>query len=239
MWQPGTNPIDRVAVRRLLYVNLVAAVAFVFGGSLFALGAVFAEVGVGSLSTVNVTYLVGGFFFTLGGYVSILLASNADSDERMRWWGFLPRPARLAQRLRAVRRDAVLRRQPRGRLRPGPHAAPVQRLDLAPRHDRLRLLPGLGPPGHARGLRRARPGAGPTSSAGGWSRSTSSARSSSSSPASRPSPARPPPARSTSASSTGGRSPARSASPSAGSSRHSTHPLRQERWFNRSHDTTQ
>ena len=38
--------------------------------------------------------------------------------------------------------------------------------------------------------------------------------------------------RSTSDSSTGGRSPARPVSPSAGSSRHSTHPLRQERWFN-------
>ena len=87
----GDDPTTGWRLRRLLYVNLVAAVAFVFGGSLFALGAVFAELGVGSLSTVNVTYLVGGFFFTLGGYVSILLASNADSDERMRWWAFLPR----------------------------------------------------------------------------------------------------------------------------------------------------
>ena len=87
----GDDPVDRVAVRRLLYVNLVAAVAFVFGGSLFALGALFAEVGVGSLSTVNVTYLVGGFFFTLGGYVSILLAANADSGEETRWWALLPR----------------------------------------------------------------------------------------------------------------------------------------------------
>ncbi len=87
----GDDPVDRVAVRRLLYVNLVAAVAFVFGGSLFALGALFAEVGVGSLSTVNVTYLVGGCFFTLGGYVSILLAGNVEGDEDMRWWAFLPR----------------------------------------------------------------------------------------------------------------------------------------------------
>jgi len=54
--------------------NLVAAVSFVLGGSLFAMGAVFAQLGVGSLVTVNVTYLVGGFFFSLGGYVSILLA---------------------------------------------------------------------------------------------------------------------------------------------------------------------
>ncbi len=52
----------------------MAAVSFALGGSLFALGAVFAQQDVGSLVTVNVTYLVGGFFFSLGGYVSILLA---------------------------------------------------------------------------------------------------------------------------------------------------------------------
>jgi len=54
--------------------NLLAAVSFFIGGSLFALGALFAQLDVGSLVTVNVTYLVGGFFFSLGGYVSILLA---------------------------------------------------------------------------------------------------------------------------------------------------------------------
>ena len=89
------DSVDRVVARRLLHVNLVAAVAFVFGGSLFALGAAFAQLDVGSLRAVNVTYLVGGCFFTLGGYVSILFASNAPDDEaqyeRMRWWRFLPR----------------------------------------------------------------------------------------------------------------------------------------------------
>ncbi|WP_107773963.1 hypothetical protein [Nocardioides sediminis] len=54
--------------------NLVAAVSFVIGGSLFAVGAVLAQLDVTSLVAVNVTYLVGGFFFSLGGYVSILLA---------------------------------------------------------------------------------------------------------------------------------------------------------------------
>ena len=54
--------------------NLVAAVSFLVGGSLFALGALFAQLDVGSLVTVNVTYLVGGVFFSLGGYFSILLA---------------------------------------------------------------------------------------------------------------------------------------------------------------------
>ena len=87
----GDDSVEQVGLRRLVYVNRVAAVAFFFGGSLFALGALFAQLDVATLSTVNVTYLVGGFFFTLGGYVSILFASNGDGEERMRWWGFLPR----------------------------------------------------------------------------------------------------------------------------------------------------
>ncbi len=62
--------------RRLSHINRVAAVAFTIGGSLFALGAAFAQFGVGSLETVNITYLVGGFFFSLGGYTSILLVST-------------------------------------------------------------------------------------------------------------------------------------------------------------------
>ena len=74
----------------------------------------------------------------------------------MRWWRFLPRTARLAERLRAVRRHAAVRRQPGRGLRRGAHATPVQRLDLASRHPRLRLLPGLGPPRDARGGRRSR-----------------------------------------------------------------------------------
>ena len=79
-------------------LNSVAAVAFFLGGSLFALGALFAQLDVGTLKTVNITYLVGGFFFSLGGYVSILLVVNAGSDQRhrahdhaMRWWGSQPR----------------------------------------------------------------------------------------------------------------------------------------------------
>jgi len=89
----------QLAQTRLLgRLNSVASVAFVLGGSLFALGALFAQLGVGSLATVNITYLVGGFFFSLGGYVSILLVVNVGSDQRhraddesMRWWGYEPR----------------------------------------------------------------------------------------------------------------------------------------------------
>jgi hypothetical protein len=68
--------VDR---RRL---NLLASVAFVLGGSLFALGAAFAQVGSQSLVTVNVTYLVGGFFFSLGGYISIMLTSPGHLGRR-------------------------------------------------------------------------------------------------------------------------------------------------------------
>lgn len=82
--------MDQVLTRRSTRLNLVAAVAFVLGGSLFALGAAFAQLGVVSLPTVNVTYLVGGCFFTLGGYVSVLLADN--TDEHMPWWRFRSRP---------------------------------------------------------------------------------------------------------------------------------------------------
>ena len=87
---------ERVVALRLIRLNLVAAVAFVLGGGLFALGAVFAQLGVVSLVTVNTTYLVGGVFFSTGGYVSVLLVINAGAArgrgeaDPMRWWAFLP-----------------------------------------------------------------------------------------------------------------------------------------------------
>jgi hypothetical protein len=86
---------QQALTRRLTSINHVAAAAFVLGGSLFALGAVFAQLEVGTLRTVNITYLVGGFFFSLGGYASILLVVNATPEQldrraegRMRWWRF-------------------------------------------------------------------------------------------------------------------------------------------------------
>src|SRR5215203_3253603 len=63
--------------QRLARVNVVAACSFALGGSLFAIGALFAQLGV-ELLAVNVTYLVGGFFFSLGGYLSIVLAADGS-----------------------------------------------------------------------------------------------------------------------------------------------------------------
>src|SRR3954454_5252738 len=59
---------DPGLARRPSRLNRVSAVAFFVGGSLFALGAYFAQTDAQSLRTVNVTYLVGGVFFSLGGW---------------------------------------------------------------------------------------------------------------------------------------------------------------------------
>jgi hypothetical protein len=61
----------------MLRDNLLAGVAFTLGGSLFAVGAFLAQNGA-ELVAVNVTYLVGGFFFSLGGWLSVL-ATTARS----------------------------------------------------------------------------------------------------------------------------------------------------------------
>ncbi|SDJ86927.1 hypothetical protein SAMN05428985_101814 [Nocardioides sp. YR527] len=84
--------VVQVLTRRSTRLNLGAAVAFVLGGSLFALGAAFAQLEVVSLPVVNLTYLVGGCFFTFGGYLSILLADDTDTDKHRRRRGFRQRP---------------------------------------------------------------------------------------------------------------------------------------------------
>src|SRR5262245_8473667 len=66
--------------RRLARVNVVAAVSFIIGGSMFAIGPLLAEFSVGSIRTADVVYLVGGVFFSLGGYASVLQASNMPTD---------------------------------------------------------------------------------------------------------------------------------------------------------------
>ncbi len=85
---------------RLARVNVVAGVAFMIGGAMFALGPLLAQLGVGSIRTVDTVYLVGGLFFSTGGYASVVQASNVPTtiDERgtlsataWRWWAWLPR----------------------------------------------------------------------------------------------------------------------------------------------------
>ena len=208
------QPTATAESARLTTINPVAAVAFILGGSLFALGAVFAQLGEVALLTVNITYLVGGFFFSLGGYASVLLAVNGSgpattdpADGARPVVGLPAAAARLAERRRAVRRDAAVRGQPRRGLRGGAHPPPVRRLDLVPGHPRLHLLPRVRAPRDARGRRGSRRGARPCARRGGWWRSTSSVRSCSSSPGSRPSSGPRPPPPSTPDWSTGAPSP--------------------------------
>jgi hypothetical protein len=95
----GVTRAEPVTARRLGRINLVAAVSFVLGGSLFSCGALFAQARIGTARTVDLIYLVGGVFFSLGGYASTLQAANAPTDidqdgtltsTRWRWWRSRP-----------------------------------------------------------------------------------------------------------------------------------------------------
>jgi hypothetical protein len=81
--------VDRNTARRLRRINAVAATAFVFGGSLFALGAGLAQAGATPTLYCSV-YLAGGIFFSTGGYATVLQAVNGPREvgENSR---FLPR----------------------------------------------------------------------------------------------------------------------------------------------------
>jgi hypothetical protein len=76
-------------VTRLRRTNLVAAIAFTIGGSLFAIGAWVAQVGSGDATTAACIYFAGGLFFNTGGYASVVLTSNKPG-EPWKWWAYKP-----------------------------------------------------------------------------------------------------------------------------------------------------
>lgn len=78
--------------RRLERTNVVAATAFIIGGSLFCLGALLAQGNVGGPRLPAAVFVAGGVFFTTGGYSSVLLTVNARGGN-WRWWS--TEPARL------------------------------------------------------------------------------------------------------------------------------------------------
>ncbi|MBS1676403.1 MAG: hypothetical protein JST08_03370 [Actinobacteria bacterium] len=65
---------------------------------MFAIGALLAQTGTGGPRLVSVVYLIGGLFFSTGGYSSVLLAINAPHRrrdgtwecDRWRWWAREP-----------------------------------------------------------------------------------------------------------------------------------------------------
>jgi hypothetical protein len=78
--------------------NAVSAGAFLVGGSLFAIGAALAQADIGGPRLAAVVYMVGGVFFSTGGYAGVLLAINAPHRRRdgswargrWRWWAREP-----------------------------------------------------------------------------------------------------------------------------------------------------
>ena len=96
--------VRRIRVRpavaiRLIRCNAVAALAFVVGGALFTIGALLIQFSTASADTINIVFLVGGVFFSLGGYASIVLEVNSPRTigadglldaGRWRWWAYEP-----------------------------------------------------------------------------------------------------------------------------------------------------
>ena len=95
---PATAPAPIPAPSALRRANAVAAGAFLVGGSLFAIGALLAQADIGGPRLAAVVYLVGGVFFSTGGYASVLLAINSPHRRRdgkwarapWRWWAEHP-----------------------------------------------------------------------------------------------------------------------------------------------------
>jgi hypothetical protein len=96
---PATGPGRTPRASALRRANAVAATAFLVGGSLFAIGAALSQLHVGGPRLAAVVYMVGGVFFSTGGYSSVLLAINAPHRRRdgtwvprpWRWWAREPR----------------------------------------------------------------------------------------------------------------------------------------------------
>ncbi|WP_328625650.1 hypothetical protein OHA88_13100 [Streptomyces sp. NBC_00353] len=91
---------DAVALTRLRRLNAIAAIAFVIGGALFAVGGAVAQFGSGDATECASIYFAGGLFFNTGGYVSLLQVINAPRHvgggegrlvtRRWRWWSYEP-----------------------------------------------------------------------------------------------------------------------------------------------------
>src|SRR5215475_14910657 len=83
---PATAPDPTRTPSPLRRANAVAAGAFLVGGSLFAIGAALAQADIGGPRLAAVVYMVGGVFFSTGGYSSVLLAINAPHRRRDGTW---------------------------------------------------------------------------------------------------------------------------------------------------------
>ena len=93
-------------------------------------------------TTINWTFLVGGFFFSTGAYAALVQEINSPrgidedgalAENRWRWWAYEPQPAGLDGGVRAVLRHPGLRDQPGRRVpRHGWTTRQIDRLVWAP-----------------------------------------------------------------------------------------------------------
>jgi hypothetical protein len=96
---PAIAPAPTQRPSALRRANGLAAGSFLVGGSLFAIGAALSQAHIGGPRLAAVVYMVGGFFFSTGGYAGVLLAINAPhrrrdgswAADRWRWWAREPR----------------------------------------------------------------------------------------------------------------------------------------------------
>jgi len=98
-----TRPAHAIRLGRC---NTVSGISFFLGGGLFTLGAVLSQLDAATPSTINWTFLVGGFFFSTGAYAALVQEINSPrgidedgalTENRWRWWAYEPnRPGWMA-----------------------------------------------------------------------------------------------------------------------------------------------
>lgn len=94
-----------VAVR-LRRCNDISGLSFFLGGALFTLGALMSQYSTASLTVIDWTFLIGGFWFSTGAYVALVQEINSPrrigtdgalAARPWRWWAYEPyRPGWLA-----------------------------------------------------------------------------------------------------------------------------------------------
>ena len=96
--------VQRIVARpavavRLRRCNDLSGLSFFLGGALFTIGALLAQYQAASLSTIDWTFLVGGFWFSTGAYAALVQEINSPrgidqdgalSENRWRWWSYDP-----------------------------------------------------------------------------------------------------------------------------------------------------
>jgi len=103
--------VERIRTRparavRLGRCNAVSGLSFFLGGALFTLGALLSQYDAAGPSTIDWTFLAGGFFFSTGAYAALVQEINSPrgldatgslAENRWRWWSYEPyRPGWMA-----------------------------------------------------------------------------------------------------------------------------------------------